>query len=277
MRGDPVRILLVAGDDVGRCLVEEALAEMSERSYRSPCLRPSVTTPVFTPAQALELVRRESFDVALVDLAGAEGPRACSLLLEAAPGLPVIGLASPDEEALALGLVRRGMQDYLLRTEIDCLPLARAIATAIERQRLLGGWRGLAMVDELTGLPNAAAFESLVRRHWAVAGQLGQPLAIALVESGSAEAMELIGAAEALRCAFRAGDVLARIGERRFAVAAIGAGSAAAARLETIPLRAAVGVSRPGAMLEDLLASVERSLWENKLEPPVASAKSGAA
>ncbi len=274
MRSDPVRILLVEDDAGERCLVEEALAEISERCFQSPTLRPCEATPAFTADQALDLVRRATFDVALVDLTGPEGPAACSRLIESAPGLPVIALVSPEDEALALGFVRRGAQDYLLKPELDCLPLARAIAVAIERHRLLAAWRAVAMVDELTGLPNAAAFEALSQRHWAIAGELGLPLVIVLMETASGEPLEVIGAAETLRGVFRPSDVLARVGERRFAAAAIGAGSVTAARLEAIPMRAVLGVSRPGMTLDDLLASVEQSLWENRLEPTAAGASS---
>lgn len=52
------------------------------------------------------------------------------------PALPVVILSGNDADELALGAVRRGVQDYLVKGTIDGQTLERSLRYAIERKRI---------------------------------------------------------------------------------------------------------------------------------------------
>jgi len=77
-------------------------------------------------------------DVVLLDLhlPDSVGFESYKRLSSKAPWVPVILMTNLDDEDLALRLVRNGAQDYLLKTELDCNLLDRAIRYAIERKKV---------------------------------------------------------------------------------------------------------------------------------------------
>jgi DNA-binding NarL/FixJ family response regulator len=198
----------------------------------------------------------------------------------AAPNVPVVLLVSSDEIAIAEHLLREGAQDFLVKSQVDCGPLAHAIRNAIERHRYLESARAAAMTDSLTGLLNRAAFLALAERDRKLAGALDRRILIAAAEPEmtSHEGLDkqqdrdlaLIEAAERLRELTGPLDLLARIGERGFAWAVFETGDRtlenAWARLNgaSAALRLNVGaaVFRPESplSLEELLEQAEREL-----------------
>jgi len=77
-------------------------------------------------------------DIVLLDLHLPDGAgfELYERLLNQVPWVPVILLTNLDDEELALKTVRNGAQDYLLKTEVDCRLLGRAIRYAIERKQI---------------------------------------------------------------------------------------------------------------------------------------------
>ena len=77
-------------------------------------------------------------DIVLLDLHLPDGAgfELYERLLNQAPWVPVILLTNLNDEELALKTVRNGAQDYLLKTEVDCRLLGRAIRYAIERKQI---------------------------------------------------------------------------------------------------------------------------------------------
>jgi diguanylate cyclase (GGDEF)-like protein len=151
------------------------------------------------------------------------------LVQAAVPDVPVILVLNPSDEALAVKLIREGLQDFLFKNQIDCAPLAHALRNAVLRQRLLTSARAAALTDSLTGLCNRAGFLASAARDRKVAERLQRRwmLLIAepkhLTEIGEAfgeqrRDLELIEAAEHLRSIITPADTLARIGERHFAI-----------------------------------------------------------
>jgi diguanylate cyclase (GGDEF)-like protein/PAS domain S-box-containing protein len=88
---------------------------------------------------ALDLLRRESYDVVVVgdDLSDALGSPlvSVSLLQRVAPATPLVWLMERDEPVVAEQLLRCGVQDCLVRRDLQGSGLARALAYAIERKR----------------------------------------------------------------------------------------------------------------------------------------------
>ncbi len=88
-------------------------------------------------ADALVLCAEGSFDAVLLDLMlpDSSGVETLRRLHDALPRVPIIVLTATDDRALALELLARGAQDYLLKNQVDGSSLLRSIRYAIERQR----------------------------------------------------------------------------------------------------------------------------------------------
>ncbi|MGZ5059846.1 MAG: PAS domain S-box protein [Methylobacter sp.] len=88
--------------------------------------------------KGLALLKREHFDVALLDLSlpDAFGQDAFWCLHRQAPNLPIIILTGLDDEDLAIKLAQAGAQDYLVKNDLTNGILHRSIHYAIERKRV---------------------------------------------------------------------------------------------------------------------------------------------
>lgn len=120
-------------------------------------------------AVALELLARQRYDAALVDLtlpdaAGLEAPRA---VIAAAPSLAVLVATGLGDEELALEAIAAGAQDYISKGGFETRHLKRALRYAVWRKAaqaqcdeiLRASADGLAVVDAdgMTRFVNAAA------------------------------------------------------------------------------------------------------------------------
>ena len=167
------------------------------------------------------------------DLADCRGPETFRRVQAAAPDVPVILLVEPSSMALAERMVRDGAQDFLLKREIDCAPLARAMRNALERHRLLAAARATSMTDQLTGLLTRSAFLMLADRDRVLAERLGRRLMILVAEPLKADAptgairapddqlrdLALVEAAAHLRSLAGPAALSARISPSRFGLA----------------------------------------------------------
>ena len=83
------------------------------------------------------LLRTERFDVLVLDLnlPDSRGLDTVSQAMKQAPLMPIVVLTSVDNEASGIEAVRRGVQDYLVKGEVDGWLLVRTIRYAIERKR----------------------------------------------------------------------------------------------------------------------------------------------
>lgn len=222
-------------------LLQEALAEMAESPYWRTWMQD--LRPVFTDRMddTLRQLREETFDAILLNLAlpDCKGLHTLMRVRAEAPATPVVILADVDDEAMAASAVREGAQDYIIKSELDCMPLARALRHAIDRQRLSDSLRRLSFIDELTGLYNLAGFLAFADHDVRLNARVGQHLSLMLVEVRGAEMegppesprrmprqqrdLALIETAEMLRPAFEETAVIARVGADRFGVIAVDA------------------------------------------------------
>lgn len=87
--------------------------------------------------QALQCVRKQSFDVILLDLAvpDSQGIGTFGKMHAEASETPIVVLTGLDDEATALNAVHQGAQDYLVKGEISGGLLIRSLKYAIERKR----------------------------------------------------------------------------------------------------------------------------------------------
>jgi len=124
-----LRILIVEDDIVDRKLLERLLSRSS--------LQISEIESTEYLQSALELLDREDFDVILLDLTlpDSQGTDSFTAICEKAPDVPVIVLSGLDDIELAVTAVHEGIQDYLVKGQVDQDLLARAVNYAIERKR----------------------------------------------------------------------------------------------------------------------------------------------
>lgn len=141
-----------------------------------------------------------------------------------APQVPVVLLVEREFAALAGRMVRDGAQDFLLKDEVDCVPLVRAIRNSLERHRVLTAARATAMTDSLTGLLTSPAFLILADRDRRLAEQLNRKLLVVVAEAGldhdtQRRDLFLVEAADGLRRMAGSAGLVGRLDDSRFALA----------------------------------------------------------
>ena len=124
-----LRILLIEDNPGDAELVKEALADAEEcrfRVYRAEALLPGLDR------LALGDIDLVLLDVHLPDSNGLDGLNA---IRTHAPGTPVVLLTGWNSEALALGAMQGGAQEYIVKGTLQGPALARVIQHAVLRQR----------------------------------------------------------------------------------------------------------------------------------------------
>jgi DNA-binding NarL/FixJ family response regulator len=213
-----LKLLIVEDSPEDEQQLCEALLEIEENRWWQNW-RSSSIVPVDRLEDSLDCLRRERFDAILLNLSLPDSPALLDSFLDVsacAGSTPILVLADEPDDNLANRLLREGAQDVLLKSELECVPLARAIRYAIERQLRVEATRESALVDPLTGVLTRQAFLHVARYH----GPL-DPVAIVEV-SADREALDplLIEAADALRGAFQTSAILGRWDGCRFCVLA---------------------------------------------------------
>jgi diguanylate cyclase (GGDEF)-like protein len=188
---------------------------------------------VVTHAERLTDAIHELLDHAascvLLDLArGAVNPiDAVEQIRTAAPDVPVVVLTDHLDEARALGVVRAGAQDCLLRATLDPAALRRAIGYAIERKRSELRLTHQALHDSLTGLPNRALFLDRLGVALDRSRRSGASVAVLFLDIDNFKQINdslghgagdrlLTGLAERMRVMLRPMDTVARFGGDEF-------------------------------------------------------------
>ncbi len=135
------------------------------------------------------ILATEAVDILLLDpdLRDSQGADTFRRAQAAAPHVPVILLVDASAMSLAERMIRDGAQDFLIKKELDCAPLARAIRNAVERHRLLVATRSTSMIDPLTGLLTRSAFLTLADRDRLLAERLSRKMVVVVAEHADGE------------------------------------------------------------------------------------------
>lgn len=254
-------------------------------------------------ADVVERLERAQVDVLLVDATrpSARDLEAIRRLAVERPRLPILVLCGADDGAFALAAVEAGAQDSLPKGRLSAEFLGRAIAYAVERQRLLAEVRDLALLDDLTGLLNRRGFLTLGGHQLRLATRQRQPVWLLFADLDGMKRINdayghaagdraLAEAAEVLRDTFRDSDTIGRVGGDEFAVLAVegsrgdrdGPRTRLARALEArsrqadlpFPLWLSVGVVRrvpeAGTTIEALLALADERMYADKRARAVA-------
>lgn len=130
MGSDPIRILLVEDNADDALLLQHTVGQGPRGQF--------VVVHVERFDAALQILRKQTFDVALLDLhlPDSQGVNTFLQFHRHAPEIPVVMLTGLDDETAALTVAREGAQDYLVKGQFNRGLLVRAIRYAIERKRL---------------------------------------------------------------------------------------------------------------------------------------------
>jgi PleD family two-component response regulator len=275
-----VRILLATSNSEELLFLEEVLEDIQTDRHWRGWVR-------IDPLHAMSLedaagvLTDQPVDAVVLDLAlcGERAADGFRQMQAAAPDVPVILIVRPEDREIAVHLIREGAQDFLISQQVDASPLAHALGNSIERHRLLAGARAARTIDPMTGLLNRSAFFSLAERDRRLAEKLGCRWMVVVAEPrdqpAACDASEnrdllLIGTAEWLHRLAGPTDVVARLGEARFALSVFDSGAesleGAWSRIHTsaeesrIAIGAAIYDSAHPSPLEMLIERAERDL-----------------
>ncbi len=221
-----IKVLLVESDAADAVFVQDVLTEMSDGDFWVGWAT-FETIHAANWEETVSVLSNDTIDIVLIapnpsDAAPLVRFRALTAL---APGIPIVLLTASDDREVAVRLLREGAQDVLVKSHLDCGPLARAMRHALERQRFVAAVRAASMMDPLTGLVNREAFLMLARRDRSQAERLGQRLLLLAVEPealcpegyiGERSDLAAIEASDFLRSLIGPGDLLGRISRIRF-------------------------------------------------------------
>jgi two-component system, cell cycle response regulator len=285
----PIRVLLVEEQPEELATLRETFDQVDDARYQVEW--------VGELARALQRLSLGGVDVMLLDLElpDSEGIATFERAKAFAPDVPIVVLASMDDETTAVRTVKGGAQDYLVKGVVNEQVLVRAIRYAIERHRLLSALRSLSLIDDLTGLYNRRGFMDLGDQHLKLARRAGRPLSLVYVDLDQFKEVNdahghhvgdrgLLKVTEILRTAFRRSDIVARVGGDEFAVLALETSGEDAEMLvqrlrasvdafndggtEPFSLSISVGIARfedgSRTRLDELLARADVAMHEEK-------------
>jgi DNA-binding NarL/FixJ family response regulator len=257
-----LKLLLVEDDIEDEQLLTEALSEIEENQQWCNW-RTSSIVHVEQLGDAVDCLRRDCYDVVLLNLSLPDSPALLDSFLEAnahSGGTPIVVLADQEDENLANRLLREGAQDVVLKSQLECRSLANTVRYAVERQRRTRNLRTLPFVDELTGILTRQGFLTIAWHYARLSRHNRNTLLMASVDitgiqnktQDDREARELllIRASEVLRAVFDAPSLLGRVDPCRFGLIAVGLTETTVEAL----------LNRAAASIEDAAASAGRPL-----------------
>ncbi len=128
MAPSPLKILLVEDSLSDATLLQESLSQAGGHFH---------FTHVASWAEAADQLRDKCFDLLLLDMSlpDSSGRATFVRARAAAPHLPIVVLTGLEDEALGLEAVRHGIQDYLVKGQLEGHLIARSIRYALERKQ----------------------------------------------------------------------------------------------------------------------------------------------
>ena len=145
-------VLLLVEDD---CEDAQAVVDMLAADGRFEIV------PANSLSNALEVIRNRRIDAVLLDLTlpDVQGLDTVSEVQHCSPTMPIVVLSASEDDDLAIGLVKAGAQDYLVKGEKDGSQISRAVRYAIHRKRSEVEFQSFTHSDPLTGVANRILFD----------------------------------------------------------------------------------------------------------------------
>ncbi len=164
-----------------------------------------------SPAQALELAGKQTFDVIVTDLAMGEmdGLEVCERMLGTRPGIPVIVVTGQGSMEAAIGAMRVGAYDFLTKP-VDSKLVAISVARAAQHRRLQDEVRRLkhALTTPANGTALVGESPAMTRVNDLIA-RVGASDASVLIQGETGTGKELVARAVHAASARRDGPMVA--------------------------------------------------------------------
>jgi PleD family two-component response regulator len=225
-----LRVLLIESDPEYALFLQDVLTEIEAGRHWNTWVHVE-SLHAASGHEALALLGDLRVDLILLGLetVNSQAVDAFRRFQSAAPEVPIILLVPAEDEVPAARMIRDGAQDFLVKKQVDCAPLAHAMQNAIERQKLTVAAAAGSITDVLTGLPNRGGFLTFADRDRKIAERLKRRLMILVAEPNhiaerssargrQSRDLTLVEAADFLRSICGPTDLLGRIGDRRFAL-----------------------------------------------------------
>lgn len=146
--------------------------------------------------------------------------------------LPYIVITDERDEDLGIEAVKKGAQDYLVRSEISERILRRTITYSLERHDILESLYRTTIVDELTGLYNRRGLYTLGNQQIELAKRHNDDIFIFYIDlDGMKEINDTLGheygdkaliiTSSIMHKSFRTTDILSRLGGDEFVTVAV--------------------------------------------------------
>jgi diguanylate cyclase (GGDEF)-like protein/PAS domain S-box-containing protein len=131
MNKKSIRVLLLVEDN-------PADVRLLREMFREQISHNTELTQVETMGEAEKHLAEGAVDIILLDLGlpDAQGLEAIRRARAVAPGVPLVVLTALDDESLASRALQEGVQDYLIKGQIDARGLLRALRYAVERKNM---------------------------------------------------------------------------------------------------------------------------------------------
>ncbi len=185
-------------------------------------------------SDALSKLQNDYFDIILLDLTlpDSMGLNTIESIHSRYFESPIIVLTGISDQSLAINSVKSGAQDYLVKGNFDSNLLMRSIYYSIERHKMVLALRGMALIDQLTGLYNRHGFLTLAKHHIKLAQRRKNYLLMLYCDMDylkyindnfghKAGDKALVEVARILQDTFRESDIIGRLGGDEFVILSI--------------------------------------------------------
>ena len=146
--------------------------------------------------------------------------------------IPYIVITDERDEDLGIEAVKKGAQDYLVRSELSERILRRGIIYSLERHDILQSLYRTTIIDELTGLYNRRGLHTLGNQQVELAKRHNDDIFIFYLDLDGMKSINdtlghefgdkaLIDASNIMHKTFRTTDILSRIGGDEFVVVVV--------------------------------------------------------
>ena len=173
-------------------------------------------------------------DIILVDLniEGVKFEELFDRFDEGKLSVPYIVITNERDEDMGIEAVKKGAQDYLVRSEVSERILRRAIIYSLERHEILSSLYQTTIIDELTGLYNRRGLYTLGNQQIELAKRHNDDIFIFYLDLDGMKDINdnlghgygdkaLLGTSKIMYKTFRTTDILSRLGGDEFVAVAV--------------------------------------------------------